>query len=76
MQIQGDCPVKPGMELALMVALPNSDDHLCLVGGQVSSATWSCFEMDIRQTPEALRAQLELIGKNCHNEPAEACYAG
>lgn len=76
MQIQGDCPVKPGMELALMVAIPNTEDHLCLVGGQVSSATWNCFEVDIRQTPEALRAQLELIEKNCHAEPAEVCYAG
>ena len=76
MQIHGDCPVKPGMELALMVAIPNSDDHLYLVGGQVSSATLHSFEMDLRQTPGALRAQLELIEKNCHAEPAEVCYAG
>jgi hypothetical protein len=73
MQIHGDCPVNPGMELALMVAIPHSDDHLYLVGGQVSAATWSCFEVDIRQTPEALRAQLELIEKTAtQNRPRSA----
>ncbi len=76
MQIQGDCPVNSGVELVLMVAIPNSDDHLYLVGGQVSSATLHSFEMNLRQTPEALRAQLELIEKNCHAEPAEVCCAG
>ena len=76
MQIQGDCPVNSGVELVLMVAIPNSDDHLYLVGGQVSSATLHSFEMKLRQTPEALRAQLELIEKNCHAEPAEVCCAG
>jgi hypothetical protein len=76
MQIQGDCPVNSGVELVLMVAIPNSDDHLYLVGGQVSSARLHSFEMDLRQTPEALRAQLELIENNCHAEPAEVCYAG
>jgi len=76
MQIQGDCPVNSGVELVLMVAIPNSDDNLYLVGGQVSSATLHSFEMNLRQTPEALRAQLELIEKNCHAEPAEVCCAG
>jgi hypothetical protein len=76
MQIQGDCPVNSGVELVLMVAIPNSDDHLYLVGGQVSSATSHSFEMNLRQTPEALCAQLELIEKSCHAEPAEVCCAG
>lgn len=76
-QIQGDCPVKPGMELTLMVAIPNSDDHLCLVGGQVSSSAWNSLrDGSPANSPEALRAQLELIEKNCHAEPAEVCYAG
>lgn len=75
MQIHGDCPVKPGMELALMVAIPNSDDHLYLVGGQVSSSTLHSFEMDLRQVPEAIREQLATLVQNCQEAPADFCYA-
>jgi hypothetical protein len=57
MQIHGASPVKPGMELALMVAIPNSDDPLYLVGGQVSSSTLDSFEMDFRQVPKATKEQ-------------------
>ncbi|MDP3090816.1 MAG: hypothetical protein Q8N04_09075 [Nitrospira sp.] len=75
MQIYGDCPVKPGTELALMVAIPDSDDHLYLVGGQVSSSTSHSFEMDLRQVPEATRQQLATLVQNRREAPADFCYA-
>lgn len=75
MQIHGDCPVNPGMELALMVAIPHSDDHLCLVGRQVSSSTMHSFEVDLRQVPEATRKQLETLVQDCQEAPADFCYA-
>ncbi|MCS6293496.1 MAG: hypothetical protein H8J66_10530 [Nitrospira sp.] len=75
MQIQGDCPVNPGMELALMVAIPHSDDHLYLVGGQVSSSTIHSFEVDLRQVPEATREQLATLMQNCQEALADFCYA-
>ena len=75
MQIHGDCPVKPGMELALMVAIPNSDDHFYLVGGQVSSATLHSFEMDLQQVPERTREHLETLVQDCQETPADFCYA-
>lgn len=75
MQIQGDCPVNPGMELALMVAIPHSDDHLYLVGGQVSSSTIHSFGVDLRQVPEATREQLATLMQNCQEALADFCYA-
>lgn len=75
MQIHGDCPVKPGMELALMVAIPDSDDHLYLVGGQVASATLHSFEVELRQAPKATRMHLETLVRNCQESPADFCYA-
>ncbi len=74
-QIHGDCPVNPGMELALMVAIPHSDDHLCLVGGQVSSATAHSFEVDLRQVPETTLVHLETLMQDCQEAPADFCYA-
>jgi hypothetical protein len=75
MQIHGDCPVNPGMELALMVAIPNSDDHLYFVGGQVASATLHSFEVDLRQVPEATREQLATLVQNFQKAPVDFCYA-
>lgn len=74
-QIQGDCPVNHGMELVLMVAISNSDDHLSLVGGRVSSATLHSFEVDLRQVPEATRVHLEALVQDCQEAPADFCYA-
>ncbi len=75
MQIDGDCPVKPGMELALMVAIPDSDDHLYLVGGQVSSSTSHSFEVDLRRVPEATREHLATLMQHRQEAPADFCYA-
>jgi|CXWL01.1.fsa_nt_gi hypothetical protein len=75
MQIHGDCPVTLGMELALMVAFPHSDDHLYLVGGQVSSATLHSFKMDLQQVPETTREHLETLAQGCRETPADFCYA-
>lgn len=75
MQLRGDHPVKPGMELALMVAIPNSDDHLYLVGGQVSSSSLHSFEMDLQRVPEATREHLATLLNNFQEAPADFCYA-
>ena len=75
MKIHGDYPVKPGMELALMIAMPNPDDHLCLVGGQVSSFTLHSFEVDLRQVPETTRERLETLVRDCQEAPADVFYA-
>lgn len=69
LSIQGDCPVTPGMELALMVAIPESDDYLCLVKTQVASSTWNIFEVDLRQVPEDTRAQLTCLLENFQAAP-------
>ncbi|MEC4891308.1 MAG: hypothetical protein RI101_14750 [Nitrospira sp.] len=70
LSIQGDCPVKPGMALALMVAIPDSDDHLCLVGAQVASSTWDTFEVDLQQVPEASRVRLKELLERVQAEPS------
>jgi hypothetical protein len=75
MQLRGDCPVKPGMELALMVAMPNSDDHLYLVSGRVSSSTLHSFEMDLQQVSEATREHLATLMQNFQEAPADFSYA-
>ena len=75
LQIDGDCPVKPGMALALMVAIPNSDDHLYVVGGQVSSSTLHSFEMDLREVSETARERLDALAEDCQKAPADFCYA-
>lgn len=56
--IEGDCPVKAGMELALMVALPASDDHLCFAGARVSWIQGSAFGVELNAVPEYTRTQL------------------
>ncbi len=69
LSIQGDCHVKPGMVLALMIAIPDSDDHLCLVETQVASSTWDTFEIDLQQLPEASRVQLKRLLERAQTEP-------
>lgn len=73
LSIQGDCPVKPGMALALMIAIPDSDDHLCLVGTQVASSTWDTFEVDLQQVPDTSQAQLKGLLERAQAEPSFSC---
>ncbi|MEQ1794777.1 MAG: hypothetical protein ABL970_11350 [Nitrospira sp.] len=61
MLIAGDARVQPGMELALMVALPESDDHLCFAGAHVSWTEGSSFGIDLAAVPEATRTQLNNV---------------
>jgi len=41
-------PVKPDMELALLIDCPNSDDHMCIPEAHVAWATGDCFGVSIR----------------------------
>lgn len=59
MKIVGDSRVKPGMELALMVAWPGSDDHLCFAGAQVSWIQDSSFTVSLVAIPEHIRTRLK-----------------
>lgn len=74
-QIQGDCPVTAGMALALMVALPDSDDHFYLVGARVSSSAWDSFEVDLQQVPEPAKEQLNLLLQRYPGAPADVICA-
>ena len=64
LSIEGDCHVKPGMALALMIAIPKSEDHLYLVGAQVASSAWNTFEVDLQEVPGATRAELRCLLEN------------
>lgn len=46
--IRGDRFLKPGMELALFVELPDSEDHLCIPEARVSWARGRCFGVVLR----------------------------
>lgn len=72
LHIQGDCHVKPGTTLALMVAIPGSDDHAYLVDMQVAASTWNTFEVDLQQMPEETRRQLAELAQDILKEPVDA----
>lgn len=72
LHLQGDCHVKPGMALALMVAIPGSDDHVYLVDMQVAASTWNTFEVDLQQVPEEMRRQLAKLAQEILQEPVDA----
>lgn len=69
LNIEGDCHVKPGMALVLMIAIPKSEDHLYLVGGLVASSVWNTFEVDLRQVPEATQTQLRYLLESIQAKP-------
>lgn len=75
LHIQGDCHVKPGMTLALMVAIPGSDDHTYLVDMPVAASTWNTFEVDLLQVPKEIRRQLAELAQDILKEPVDAFAA-
>lgn len=70
LNVQGDWHVKPGMDLALIIGPPESDNHVCLVGAQVTASTWNTFTVDLRQVPETAQAQLKCILENVQAKPS------
>lgn len=59
MKIAGDSRVKSGMELALMVAWPGSDDRLCFADTQVSWIQDSFFTVNLVAVPDHIRTRLK-----------------
>jgi hypothetical protein len=48
MGLRGDRPLKPGTEVALFIALPDSEDELCIPEARVSWATGRQFGVALR----------------------------
>ena len=70
LNIEGDCHVKSGMALALMIAIPKSEDHLYVVGVQVASSAWNTFEVDLQQVRGTTRAELRCLLENFQVKPS------
>jgi hypothetical protein len=59
MKSAGDSRVKSGMELALMVAWPGSDAHLCFADTRVSWIQDSFFTVNLVAVPDHIRTRLK-----------------
>lgn len=64
--LRGDRPLKPGTEVALFIALPDSEDELCIPEARVSWANGCHFGVALRTLKSDEEQRLQLFLANRH----------